>query len=50
MISNKDLKIGLLKRKYPNGIQYLIERFRRPYPTDINYIRRLDDEYKIIRD
>ena len=50
MISNKDLKIGLLKKKYPNGIQYLIERFRRPYPTDINYIRRLDDEYKIIRD
>ena len=50
MITNDNLNIGLLKRKYPNGIQYLIERFRRPYPTRLEYIRRLDKEYKIIRD
>ena len=50
MVTNENLNIGLLKKKYPNGIQYLIERFRRPYPTGIEYIRRLDKEYKIIRD
>ena len=50
MVTNDNLNIGLLKRKYPNGIQYLIERFRRPYPTGMEYIRRLDKEYKIIRD
>ena len=50
MVTNENLNIGLLKKKYPNGIQYLIERFRRPYPTGIEYIRRLDKEYKIIKD
>ena len=48
MINNIDLKSNLIKKKYPNGIQYLIQRFRRPYPTQIEYIRRLDNEYKII--
>ena len=48
MINNIDLKSNLIKKKYPNGIQYLIQRFRRPYPTQLEYIRRLDNEYKII--
>ena len=50
MVTNKDLQINLVSRKYPKNIQDLIKRFRRPYPTDIEYIRRLDKEYDIIRD
>ncbi len=50
MISNDNLQINLINKKYPNGIKYLIKRFRRPYPTNIEYIRRLDKEYRIIRD
>ena len=50
MVTNSDLKIKLLDKKYPKDIKSLITRFRRKYPTDINYIRRLDKEYKIIRD
>ena len=49
MVTNEDLHIGLVKKKYPNGIQYMISRFRRPYPSKIEYIRRLDKEYDIIR-
>ena len=49
MITNEDLHIGLVKKKYPNGIQYMISRFRRPYPSKMEYIRRLDKEYDIIR-
>ena len=50
MITNDNLKINLLDKKYPEDIRSLIKRFRRDYPTNINYIRRLDKEYKIIRD
>jgi len=49
MVTNEDLHIGLVKKKYPNGIQYMISRFRRPYPSKMEYIRRLDKEYDIIR-
>ena len=49
MVTNEDLHIGLVKKKYPNGIQYMISRFRRPYPSNMEYIRRLDKEYDIIR-
>ena len=47
MVTNESLHLNLVKKKYPNGIQYLIERFRRDYPTNMEYIRRLDKEYKI---
>ena len=50
MVTNSDLKIKLLDKKYPQDIKSLIKRFRREYPTNINYIRRLDKEYKIIRE
>ena len=50
MLSNSDLKISLLDKKYSKDIKTLIRRFRRAYPTDINYIRRLDKEYKIIEE
>ena len=50
MVTNKDLHINLISKKYPQNIQNLIKRFRRPYPSDMEYIRRLDKEYKIIRD
>ena len=50
MVTNKELHINLIGKKYPKNIQNLIQRFRRPYPTGIDYIRRLDKEYKIIRD
>ena len=50
MLSNSDLKISLLDKKYSKDIKALIRRFRRAYPTDINYIRRLDKEYKIIEE
>ena len=50
MVTNKDLQINLVSRKYPKNIQDLIKRFRRPYPTGVDYIRRLDKEYDIIRD
>ena len=33
MVTNESLHLNLVKKKYPNGIQYLIERFRRDYPT-----------------
>ena len=49
VISNKDLNINLIEKKYTKGIQDLIHRFRRPYPSDIDYIRRLDKEYDIIQ-
>ena len=48
VISNKDLNINLIEKKYTKGIQELIHRFRRPYPSDMDYIRRLDKEYDII--
>ena len=48
VISNKDLNINLIEKKYSKGIQDLIHRFRRPYPSDMDYIRRLDKEYDII--
>ena len=47
-ISNSDLHIGLVDKKYSQPIGALIKRFRRPYPTGMEYIRRLDKEYKII--
>ena len=50
MVTNKDLHINLISKKYPQNIQNLIKIFRRPYPSDMEYIRRLDKEYKIIRD
>ena len=50
MVTNKDLHINLISKKYPQNIQNLIKRFRRPYPSDMEYIRRLDNEYKIICD
>ena len=50
MVTNKDLQINLVSKKYPKNIQDLIKRFRRPYPTGVDYIRRLDKEYDIIRD
>ena len=50
MVTNSDLKIKLLDKKYPQDIKSLIKRFRREYPTNINYIRRLDKEYKIIKE
>ena len=43
-ISNSDLHIGLVDKKYSQPIGALIKRFRRPYPTGIEYIRRLDKE------
>ena len=49
VISNKDLNINLIEKKYSKGIQELIHRFRRPYPSDMDYIRRLDKEYDIIQ-
>jgi error-prone DNA polymerase len=50
MVTNESLHLDLVKKKYPNGIQYLISRFRRDYPTNMEYIRRLDKEYKIIKE
>ena len=44
MVTNKDLQINLVSKKYPKNIQDLIKRFRRPYPTGVDYIRRLDKE------
>ena len=48
MLNNSNLNVNLKGKKYRNGIQYLISRFTRPYPTDIESIRRLDKEYHII--
>ena len=36
VISNNDLNINLIEKKYTKGIQDLIHRFRRPYPSDID--------------
>ena len=48
MISNSDLSSNLIQKKYTPPVQQLIHRFTRPYPTGIEYIRRLDQEYKIV--
>ena len=48
MISNSDLSSNLIQKKYTPSVQKLIHRFTRPYPTGIEYIRRLDQEYKIV--
>ena len=49
-ISNSDLHIGLIDKKYSKPVRALIHRFLRPYPTGMEYIRRLDEEYKIIEE
>ena len=39
VISNKDLNINLIEKKYSVGNTRFNTRFRRPYPSDIDYIR-----------
>ena len=42
--------MNLKTQHYSKPIHSLIKRFIKPFPTDINYIRRLDEEFKIIEE
>ena len=42
--------MDLRTQHYSHGIQSLIKRFIKPFPTDVNYIRRLNEEFKIIEE
>jgi len=42
--------MNLKTQHYSKPIHSLIKRFIKPFPTDVNYIRRLDEEFKIIEE
>ena len=42
--------MDLRTQHYSHGIQSLIKRFIKPFPTDLNHIRRLNEEFKIIEE
>ena len=40
--------MNLKLQHYSKEIKSLIKRFIKPFPTNVEYIRRLDEEFKII--
>ena len=42
--------MNLNLQHYPKEIKSLIKRFIKPFPTNVEYIRRLDEEFKIIKE
>ena len=42
--------MDLRTQHYSHGIQSLIKRFIKSFPTDVNHIRRLNEEFKIIEE